>query len=552
MARCDNLENFLQDVSDSIKAKKGIETKLKPENFDTEINSISTGIEPTGSLEVTDNGTFDVSDKASVLVNVEKGVFPSGNLEITESGTFDVTDKESVTVNIETEGVSSFDGEYVTVQAVGILNKGDRFVGVPSTDGFTPTMLTRPLGISGINISSDLTVGFTYPTKLSSTTSYFTVLISKDGTNHEVTIPIDSSLLSGISSYNLNSYRPFMNEDGTLIMIKGFTDSNCTPFDTPTIVLEIDKENLSGTAHYIKNTINLTTEQIETIVANAGASYPMVSFDGYSVSYSCLTKEYLMCEVTVSYTRYNDANHETTASGKSASADYCLFYYDKSSHSFKDVKLSFQEKGNGSLNLPDSCRAWRDSSTLIMRFQPGNNNYGGSGLHVFKLNKGNLLSYHATAFPDVRNGCNISKNGKYMSGGYKQSSTVTRWCLFKINDDFSVTELSYHANTSFKVDSTGRYKLDNTTLTDISTGTTMTVVACQSPYFDVVDDGFYINGGNIYYLLENANGDYFGYPVTSPEIDKLQSKVYGIVPETIMSGEVGKGYLLFSNEVESV
>ena len=86
---------------------------------------------PEGSITIVANGTFDVTEKAEVTVNVEtvlqektvteNGVVtadegygglskvtvsvpqPSGELEITENGTYDVTDKSSVTVDVESE-----------------------------------------------------------------------------------------------------------------------------------------------------------------------------------------------------------------------------------------------------------------------------------------------------------------------------------------------------------------------------------------------------------------------------------------------------------------
>jgi predicted acetyltransferase len=63
---------------------------------------------PEGSVTIVANGTFDVKEKAEVVVNVENKIpdgyiKPSGNLEITENGTFDVTDKSSVTIEVESE-----------------------------------------------------------------------------------------------------------------------------------------------------------------------------------------------------------------------------------------------------------------------------------------------------------------------------------------------------------------------------------------------------------------------------------------------------------------
>ena len=55
-------------------------------------------ISPTGSTNITENDTYDVTAYASAVVNVPN---PStGTLEVSANGTFDVTEKASVTVNV--------------------------------------------------------------------------------------------------------------------------------------------------------------------------------------------------------------------------------------------------------------------------------------------------------------------------------------------------------------------------------------------------------------------------------------------------------------------
>ena len=56
---------------------------------------------PSGVKDIVTNGQYDVTDKASVSVNVpipEGYIQPSGELEITENGQYDVTEKASVNV----------------------------------------------------------------------------------------------------------------------------------------------------------------------------------------------------------------------------------------------------------------------------------------------------------------------------------------------------------------------------------------------------------------------------------------------------------------------
>lgn len=65
MARTDTLNNFLTDVADSIRAKKGTTNKIPASNFDTEIESIQTGGGEANlqskSITITSNGTQNIT-----------------------------------------------------------------------------------------------------------------------------------------------------------------------------------------------------------------------------------------------------------------------------------------------------------------------------------------------------------------------------------------------------------------------------------------------------------------------------------------------------------
>lgn len=75
-------------------------------------------IKPSGTKSITTNGTHDVKQYESAEVNVpipEGYIVPSGTIEITESGTYDVTDKASAVVNVSGGGdLVDYSGSYVS------------------------------------------------------------------------------------------------------------------------------------------------------------------------------------------------------------------------------------------------------------------------------------------------------------------------------------------------------------------------------------------------------------------------------------------------------
>ena len=67
--KTNNLPAFLKDLYQGIVKKKPDASK-NPQNFRGEIEAIETGITPTGSLTITENGTYPVTEKAEVIVAV--------------------------------------------------------------------------------------------------------------------------------------------------------------------------------------------------------------------------------------------------------------------------------------------------------------------------------------------------------------------------------------------------------------------------------------------------------------------------------------------------
>ena len=65
------LTDKLSAIANAIRAKTGKTNTPTLDQMPTEIAGIQTGITPSGSLTITENGTFDVTNYASVLANIQ-------------------------------------------------------------------------------------------------------------------------------------------------------------------------------------------------------------------------------------------------------------------------------------------------------------------------------------------------------------------------------------------------------------------------------------------------------------------------------------------------
>lgn len=186
MANHNTLTELFTAIANSLRGKTGSSGKIIADDFPTVIDSLSTGgITPTGTKNITSNGTHDVISYASANVNVPipsgyvkpsgtknitsngshdvtnfataqievpVGITPSGTKEITENGTFDVTNYASAKVNVPTGGsVENSVVRTLTLNALGgtattinTLITGDAFIKSHySHSGFLVTLVPQ-------------------------------------------------------------------------------------------------------------------------------------------------------------------------------------------------------------------------------------------------------------------------------------------------------------------------------------------------------------------------------------------------------------------------
>ena len=101
----EQLESGIESSYEKVEAKGGtIPAHKNVDNLAGAIDSITIPPEPTGTLNITANGDYDVKSKASAHVDVPSGITPTGTISITDNGQVDVTQYATADVNVSGGG----------------------------------------------------------------------------------------------------------------------------------------------------------------------------------------------------------------------------------------------------------------------------------------------------------------------------------------------------------------------------------------------------------------------------------------------------------------
>lgn len=134
---------LLTDIANAIRTKTGGEQLIYPADMDTEILSIETGTTPSGSLNITENGTYDVTNYASAVVNISAG---SGSANASYVVTYPVN-LENQTIDIS--DVSTNTG-YNGTRTYGLANS--RITLTPNTGYRAGTIIVNGVDTNSQNV----------------------------------------------------------------------------------------------------------------------------------------------------------------------------------------------------------------------------------------------------------------------------------------------------------------------------------------------------------------------------------------------------------------
>ena len=325
---------------------------------------------PSGTIQISTNGTHNVKTYENAIVNVPVGIAPSGSITVTENGTFDVTNYASVVVNVPTNSELTLTGISATYSG-GTVSAGttvEQLTGITVTATYTATGYTGNITktVTGYSLSGTLTAGQTNTITVSyiGKTTTFEVTVNEEVTLSSISatytggaVAAGTTLeqLTGITvtaTYSDGSTSPVSGYELSGNLTAGKTNTVTVTYQgkTTTFNVTVNAATLTGiTVNYTGGTVaaGTTLEQLTgiTVTANySDSSTSTVPSSGYSLSGTLTPGQ--TNTITVSYSG-KTATFEVTVEAEvvEETENYTLKFWEPTGQSADPVATGVQTFG---------------------------------------------------------------------------------------------------------------------------------------------------------------------------------------------------------------